>query len=116
MPYSTTRKWLVVASTGYALILLALLLVGVALLAKKQFGPPFLGSVGVLVLAGSVALESAMAALPFPRTWRTWAVILWGFIAMTSPLFGVMFLLPWGFLLLTAPIICSVLLTWFRAR
>jgi hypothetical protein len=35
--------------------------------------------------------------------------------ALTSPLFGIMFLLPWGALLLSAPLILVVLVLWFRS-
>ena len=118
MSRTKARKWLILATAGYALILLALMVVALSIFAKEQFqwlvGPAFLGTVVVMVLAGSIAVLIAAAALPYPRTWRTFVVIAWGLIAMTSPLFGWLFLLPWGVLLLSAPLIFSILRYWFR--
>ena len=117
MSRTRTRKWLLLATAGYASILLAILIGSFSTLANPFQGllsPASLGSVVVTVLAGSIAMLSAAAALPHRKTWRTFVFIGWGFVAMTSPLFGLFSPLPWVVLLLTAPIICGILIHWFR--
>ena len=94
-------------------------IVCLVIFAKEQFswlvGSAFLGSVVAMVLAGGIALIVSALLLPIAKTWRTWVVILWSIIAVTSPLFGIMFLLPWGLLLVTAPVIFVILRNWSAA-
>jgi|SRR6185436_7828026 len=111
------RKWLILAWAGFAMILLAIAIVCLVIFTKEQFswlvGSAFLGSVVGMVLAGSIALLIAAAMLP-GKTWRTIVVIAWSLLAVTSPLFGMLFLFPWGVLLVTAPFIFTILLGWSR--
>lgn len=114
------RRWLVLASIGYGLILLAIAIVCLVIVAKQQFqwlvGPPFLGTVIATIVIGGLLILVAVAMLPAERKhWMGWAVLAWALIALTSPLFGIMFLLPWGALLLSAPLILVVLVLWFRS-
>lgn len=107
------------ASVGFGLILFALAMVCLVLFAKEQFGwlvgSRFLGSVVALVLGGALLMIVAVLMLPAERKhWMGWAVLVWALIAITSPLFGFMFLLPWGVLFFSAPLILVVLVLWFR--
>jgi hypothetical protein len=42
--------------------------------------------------------------------------MLWGLIALTSPAFRIMFLLPWGVLALSLPFVVAILIALFRKR
>lgn len=99
--------------------MLALVTVCLVTFAKDQFswltGSGFLMSVVGMVLAGALALIVAALLLPVPKTWRTWVVVLWSVVALTSPLFGWVFLLPWALLLVTAPVIFVILRNWSAA-
>lgn len=118
MPHPQSRKWLILAWAGFALILLAIATVCLVIFDKEHFswlvGPAFVGSVVGMVAAGSIALMVAAAFLRPGKTWRTFAVVAWSVLALISPLFGLLFLFPWGVLLITAPVIITILLNWSR--
>jgi hypothetical protein len=50
-------------------------------------------------------MRGRSAALPERASWRGIVLILWAVIALTSPLFGIMFLRPWGILAIRLPLI-----------
>jgi len=115
VPRSSSRRWLIAASIGCAMIVLTMVVVALVILDKPQFGwlvgsmfLPVITS-GVL-LGGLIVLVSALN-LPARKTWRGVTLILWALIALTSPLFGIMFLLPWGVLLLMLPLVIWILRT-----
>lgn len=114
----THRRWLILASIGFALVLLAMVIVFLVVVAKTQFGslvgPAFLPAITGTVLFGGAAMMLAVLMLPNRKSWRSIVVVVWSLIALTSPLFGIMFLLPWGVLLASSPVVFAVLLRWFR--
>ncbi len=108
-------KWLTVAATGCALITLAMLLAVLSIVDKEHFrsivGTAFLGSIlGAMILGGLLVLIGTWK-LPLRKNWRGWVLFVWGAIALTSPLFGILFLLPWGVLALMLPLVIAILLT-----
>jgi hypothetical protein len=118
MQRSSQRKWLVVTTIGCAVIVAAMLVVVLALVDKPHFqsivGPMFLPVVVSAIVAGSVVVLVGAFMLPERKTWRGIVLIVWGLIALTSPLFGIMFLLPWGVLALLLPVVITILVTLFR--
>jgi hypothetical protein len=109
-----TRTWLYVAAAGCALVMLALVVVGLVLVDKPHFGwlvgTGFLPSITIGVFIGAVLLAVAAWNLPVRRTWRGAVLFVWAAVALTSPLFGIMFLLPWGLLLLSLPVVVAILI------
>ena len=107
-----------VAPIGVALVVLAIAVVALVIAAKEQFGwlvgSPFLPIITSGVLVGSIVLMIAAWKLPERKTWRGVFLLLWGFLAFTSPAFGLMFLLPWTLLALTLPVVISILITLSR--
>ncbi|HYH08905.1 MAG TPA: hypothetical protein VEK11_17765 [Thermoanaerobaculia bacterium] len=118
MPVSSRRRWLYAATVGCALVVLVLLVVALVIVDKEHFGwlvgSSFLQIITSGVWAGSLVLLVAAFNLPERRTWRGIALIVWALIALTSPAFGFMFLLPWGVLVLSLPLIATILVTAFR--
>jgi len=51
--------------------------------------------------------------LPERTSWRGIVLLLWSLIAVTSPLFGPLFLVPWGILAVTSPLIIWIFRTLF---
>jgi hypothetical protein len=104
---------------GFGLILLAIFIACLAIFAKEQVGGMvgsfFLPSIVGLMIAGSIALLVALWMLPNRMSGRSIGVAVWALIALTSPLFGMMFLFPWGVLLLTAPLVFAALWSWQRS-
>ena len=111
------RNWLYVAIAGCALIVLAMLVVALVLVDKPHFGwlvgSAFLGTITAGVFVGAILLALATWNLPARKTWRGAVLFTWSAIALTSPLFGFLFLLPWGVLVLTLPVVISVLVALF---
>ncbi|HEV7768833.1 MAG TPA: hypothetical protein VGQ76_27820 [Thermoanaerobaculia bacterium] len=111
------RPWLILASIGCGLVLLALVAVALAILDKPHFkgmvGTWFLPIITCGVMVG--ALMVLIAAWKLPVGWRRRVLLLWSLIALTSPAFGIMFLFPWGLLVLSLPLVISILIGFSRA-
>jgi MFS family permease len=114
------NTWLIVATIGVSLIVLAMVAIALVMLDKPHFGwmvgTWFLEIISAGMLVGGVVLLVGAAFLPERKTWRGILLLVWGLIAVTSPAFGLMFLLPWGVLALTLPFVIVVLRTLFRRR
>jgi hypothetical protein len=117
-PGRPRRGWLILATIGCALVVIAMVVVGLVIADKERFGSlvgsMFLPVITSGVLVGAAMLLIALAGLPGRKSWRWWTLLLWAVIAMTSPLFGFLFLIPWSLLALTLPLVISVLVTMFR--
>ncbi len=114
------RGRLIVATIGVALAALAMLTIALVMLDKTHFGwmvgtwfPEIIS--GGMIVGGLVLLVGA-AFLPERKTWRGILLIVWALIAITSPGFGLMFLLPWGVLALSLPLVIAILMKFFRTR
>jgi hypothetical protein len=111
--------WLYLALAGCALVLLTLLVTALVILDKEHFGwmvgSHFLPMITVTIFIGAALLLVAAWKLPARRTWRGIVLMVWALIALTSPLFGILFLLPWGVLVLMLPVVIAILVTLFRA-
>lgn len=117
---ASRRGWLIAATIGVALAALAMLAIALVMLDKTHFGwmvgTWFLEIISSGMIAGGLVLLIGAAFLPERRTWRGILLLLWGLIAVTSPAFGLMFLLPWGVLALSLPLIIAILVRFFRTR
>ena len=107
------RRWLTIAKIGVALVVLAMIVVGLVLLDKPHFGwlvgtwfTPIVAS-GVMV--GSFVLLIAAWKTGEWRNWRGKFLVLWALIGLTSPVFGYLFLAPWALLAVTLPVVITVL-------
>jgi len=112
------RGWLTLTAIGCGLITLAMAVVALVLADKPHFGwlvdTWFLPVITSGVLAGSILLLIGAWNLPHRGSWRNVTLLLWGLVALCSPAFGIMFLLPWGALLVTLPLVVAILVTLFR--
>src|SRR5688572_1064947 len=99
------RRWLMIAAIGAALVVIAMVVVALVIADKEHFGwlvgSAFLPIITSGVLVGAAVLLIGAWNLPQRKTWRGYTLLAWGLIALTSPVFGIMFLLPWGLLVLT---------------
>src|SRR3954469_2149735 len=112
------RGWLIAATTGVVMVTIALIVSTLVTFDKPHFGflvgTWFLPIIASGVIAGSLLLLVAAIALPERKTWRGITLIVWALIALTSPLFGLMFLVPWALLAITLPIVVMILRALFR--
>jgi hypothetical protein len=112
------RRWLWVAVTGFGLVIIGMIVVALVLVDKPLFG----GLVGTWfaeiisggVMAGSVVMLVGTAMLPIRKSWRGYTLFFWALVAVTSPLFGFLFLLPWSVLVLTMPVVIAIFIKLFR--
>lgn len=113
------KSWLTLATVGCVLIVIAFIVTALVTFDKPQFGwlvgTWFLPVITSGVIIGAILILIGVFNLPERWTWRGMVLILWALIALTSPLFGIMFLLPWGVLVLTLPMVIAVLLALFRS-
>lgn len=111
--------WLYTAAAGCALVVLTQVVVALVILDKPRFGwlvgSQFLQVITVSIFIGAALVLVAAWKLPERKTWRGIVLMVWALIALTSPLFGILFLLPWGVLVLMLPVVVSILITLFRA-
>ncbi|MEA2165135.1 MAG: hypothetical protein QOK37_3262 [Thermoanaerobaculia bacterium] len=114
------RGWLIVTTIGVALAFLAMLTIALVMVDKTHFGwmvgTWFLEIISAGMLVGGFITLAGAAFLPERKTWRGILVLVWGLIAVTSPAFGLMFLVPWGVLALSLPLIVAILMRFFRTR
>lgn len=105
------RRWLIVAMAGFGLAVLAIATTALVIVDKETFGSlvgtGFLPAITSGVIVGSILLLVAVWNLPERKSWRGVTLLVWGLIALTSPAFGIMFLLPWGFLVLMLPFVIA---------
>lgn len=112
------RVWLNLATTGVVLVVIAMVVVALVLIDKPHFG--FLvGTTFVQVITSGVMIGAALTLvgvwkLPQRRAWPGIALIVWSLIALTSPAFGFLFLLPWSILALALPVIIVALVGLYR--
>jgi len=110
---SPRRGWLTIATIGVSLSTLAMLVVALITFDKSHFGwmvgTWFLPIITGGMMAGGLVLVIAALMLPERKSWRGIVLLLWGLVALTSPLFGIMFLFPWGVLALTLPVVVAIL-------
>jgi len=108
------RGWLITAWIGVVMVLIPMLVVAAVLFDKPHFGwivqSLFLEFVSGGVMAGGLLVLIAAWFLPERNTWRGIILMLWGAIALTSPAFGIMFLLPWGIVAVLLPLVIAILL------
>jgi len=125
MPEPTTsisphRGWLIAATIGVVMVAITLIVSTLITFDKPHFGflvgTWFLPIITSGVIAGALLLLVAAFALPERKSWRGIVLIIWALIALTSPLFGLLFLLPWALLAVTSPIVIAILRTLFRKR
>ncbi|HKO59022.1 MAG TPA: hypothetical protein VJ276_24360 [Thermoanaerobaculia bacterium] len=100
------------------MIALAMVTVGLVLGDKEHFGwlvgTLFLEVITGGVVAGALVVLIGAWNLPERARWQGITLIVWALIALTSPAFGILFLLPWGVLALMLPVIIAALITLFR--
>ena len=114
------RRWLILAMTGFALVMAALITTALVIADKSTFGSlvgrSFLAIITSGVIVGSILLLVGAWNLPERKSWRGVTLLVWGLIALTSPGFGYMFLLPWGFLVLMLPFVVAAFVSLVSAR
>ena len=112
------RGWLALATAGCALVALALAVAFLVVIDKKHFGrfvgPLFLPVMTSGIYAGALMLLIGTWNLPLRRDWRGFVLFAWAAIALASPLFGIMFLLPWGALVVMLPWVLWILYSLYR--
>lgn len=112
------RGWLALAMAGCALVAIALAVVFFVIVDKKHFGwlvgPLFLPVMTSGIYAGALMLLIGTWKLPVRRDWRGIVLFAWAAIALASPLFGIMFLLPWGALVVMLPVVLWILYSLYR--
>jgi MFS family permease len=112
------RKWLIAASIGCAMVALAMITATLVISDKAHFGwlvgSMFLPVITSGAIVGAIVLLIATWNLPERKRWQGLTLMLWGLLALTSPAFGIMFLLPWGVLALSLPLVIAALVILFR--
>jgi Ca2+/Na+ antiporter len=115
---STRHRWLWLAAIGCALVVLAMITSALVIWDKPHFGwmvgTAFLGIITSGCLVGGLLVLVGTLKLPERWTWRGIVLLVWALIALTSPAFGFLFLLPWGVLALMLPLIVPIFVTLFR--
>ena len=90
------------------------------ILDKKHFGwmvdTWFLPIIASGCLVGGLLVLIGTLKLPERWTWRGIVLLVWALIALTSPAFGFLFLLPWGVLVLMLPLVIPVFVQLYRAN
>jgi len=107
---------LAIAGTG--MVVLTLVTVALVILDKPRFGwlvgSMFLPWITSGVMVGSVLLLVGAWKLPERKRWQGVTLLIWALIALTSPGFGIMFLLPWGVLVLMLPFVIAAFVSLAR--
>lgn len=117
---ASRRGWLIAATVGASLSVLAMATVALVMLDKPHFGwmvgTWFLDIISAGMMVGGFVLILGAWNLPERKSWRGILLLVWGLVALSSPAFGIMFLLPWGFLALSLPFVVAVLIALFRKQ
>ncbi len=113
-------RWLVAAITGIATVTMTLLVVALVIIDKKHFGTLvgsyFLQTIVSAIFLGALLLLVAAWKLREHRNWYGRVLILWALIALTSPAFGLMFLIPFAVLALSLPAVIAIVAKLWRTR
>jgi hypothetical protein len=104
------RGWIITAWIGCIMVLIAIAAVAAATFDKELVKPLFLEFVSGGVMAGGLIVFIAAWFLPDRKTWRGITLMLWGLIAVTSPWFGLLFLVPWAVVAVALPLVMTILL------
>lgn len=109
------RRWLTITTVGCAMVALALLTVALVMLDKKHFGwlvgSLFLQTITAGLMVGAIIVLIGAWKLPQRTRWQGITLIVWALIALTSPAFGLLFILPWAVLALLLPLVIAALVT-----
>lgn len=107
------RGWVILAWVGCIMVLVAVVVVAAVMIDKTHFGwllkSLFLEFVSAGVMIGGLIVFIAAWFLPERKTWRGIALMLWGLIAVTSPWFGLLFLVPWAVVAVGLPLVIAIL-------
>jgi hypothetical protein len=103
------RGWLITAWIGCFMVLIAILAVAAVTYDKELVKPLFLEYVTGGVMAGGLLVFIAAWFLPDRKNWRGITLMAWGLIAVTSPWFGLLFLVPWAVVALMLPFVMVIL-------
>ena len=118
MAASPSRRWVLVAAAGCGLVLLVLLTSALVIWDKEDFGPlvtpVFLPVVTISAIVGALVMLIAAWNLPERKKWQGITLMVWALIALTSPAFGFLFLVPWGVLVLLLPLVIAAFTTLLR--
>jgi uncharacterized membrane protein YiaA len=120
VPARTGRGWLIAAAVGCALVVIPMAVVALVIADKPHFGGLvgtwFVQVISSGVIAGALLVLVGAWNLPQRRSWRGIVLLAWGLVALTSPLFGFLFLLPWGIMVLTLPLVVAIFIALFRGN
>jgi hypothetical protein len=112
------RAWLTVTTIGVAMVILALIVAALVVLDKERFGflvgSMFLPVMTSGVLVGSLVVLAGAWNLPRHRGWHRIVLLVWGLIAITSPLFGILFIAPWTVLVVLSPAVIGALVILYK--
>jgi hypothetical protein len=107
------RGWIIAAWIGCVMVSIPMVVVAAVIIDKPHFGwlvkSLFLEFISGGVMAGGLLVFIAAWFLPERKTWRGIALMLWAVIALTSPAFGLMFLLPWSLVAVGLPLVIAIL-------
>lgn len=113
-------RWLVTAIAGCAMVAIALFVALLVIVDKTNFGwlvgRYFLQTLTGGLFVGAVIMLAGAWNLHERRNWRGRTLIAWALVALTSPAFGLMFVLPWLLLALSLPVVIGVFITLWRER
>jgi hypothetical protein len=96
------RVWVTTAWVGCAMVLIAILAVAAVSFDKDIVKPLFLEVGGLIVFI-------AAWFLPDRKNWRGITLMIWGLVAVTSPWFGLLFLVPWAVVAIGLPLVFVIL-------
>jgi hypothetical protein len=103
----------ILATVGVSLVVLAMIVAALVIWDKQHFGwlvgSAFLPVLTSGVLVGSILVLAGALLLPRRKSWQAILLIVWALIALTSPLFGFLFLLPWAVLAVLLPVVIVAL-------
>ena len=115
IPRAPARRWLNLTMIGCVLVLLVLLTAALVIADKETFGwlvtPIFLPAMTIGAMVGGLVMLVAAWNLPQRTKWQGILLMVWALIALTSPAFGFMFLLPWGVLIVLLPFVVAAFVT-----
>lgn len=113
------RLWVNLCTIGCALVTIVMIVVALVIFDKERFGSMvggwFLQGIMSGVLVGSLLVLIAAWNLPQRKSWRSILLMVWALIGLTSPFFGIMFLLPWGVLAAMLPFVIAALVQLYQA-
>lgn len=103
---------------GFALVVIAMIVVALVIFDKPHFGflvnGMFLPIMTSGVIVGGLVILAGWWKLARRNSWRGHALLLWALVAVTSPLFGYLFLAPWAALALTMPLLVAAIVQLHR--